>query len=426
MNIVLIYLPQPYLKQPEAQFSIGLLYLASILKQNKINVQIKNYSSMSFEEAIFDLPEANIYGITSTSFEINMANRFSFMIKNKYPQSIVGIGGPGTCAEEFIDYKVVDFICQGEGENTILEICNDYKNKNIKKKYVGIPVHNLDSIPFPSRNMITKQGGNIFAYNKKYKTGESTIVLTSRGCPFKCAFCASPFFTKLGQTVRYRSAQNVYEEIKEIIDYYNIREIRISDDMFTSNRERAFQICSLLSKLNIAWRISTRVKPFDKELAKLLYNSGCREISFGIESFDDNVLFLLNKKTTVKDNVEALNICEKIGINTRILLMIRTPGQTLSTIKKNIQWLKRVPYTIVSCTNFVPIPGSDIWYNPDKYNIIILDRNMDHYNFYSFGRKGENELFDIIKIKNRTLKEFNEESIMFKEYLKSTGKLNLG
>jgi hypothetical protein len=106
--------------------------------------------------------------------------------------------------------------------------------------------------------------------------------------------------------------------------------------------------------------------------------------------------------------------------------MIRTPGQTARTVPINIEWLKKVPYNILCCTTFVPIPGSDVWNNPDDYGIEILNRNLDDYNFYFFGPEGENELKDIIKIKGRSLEELNEETIYFRDYLKSTEKLNRG
>jgi len=427
MKVTFIHLPHPYLRQPDAQAPIGLLYLAAILENEGVEVDVKNYSSVLTYEAISDLSKADIYGITATSLEILQANRFSHLIKEKYPNSIVGIGGPGTHSDEFIDWGVIDFICKGEGEQIITNICEDYKNRKLKKIYIGESVDNIDLLPLPARHLLrNKQGGNIFAYNKNYKQGGSTILLTSRGCPYHCSFCSSPFLTNENQGIRFRSPKNVYEEVRHIIKKYGIRQFRVSDDMFTANKKRVLEICDLFSTLDIVWRISTRVKPFDKELAEALYRSGCKEVSFGIESFDNNVLKVLQKKTTAEDNYNALNICDKVGIKTRILFMIRTPGQTAETVPINIKWLERVPYTIVACTNFIPIPGSDIWFNPDKYNIEILNKNLDDYNFYFFGKYGENELKNIIKIKDRSLREFNDESRFFKEYLKSTKKLNLG
>jgi len=196
--------------------------------------------------------------------------------------------------------------------------------------------------------------------------------------------------------------------------------------MFTSRPRRVYEICELLGSLDIVWRISTRVNPFDKEMAQTMFEAGCKEVSFGVESFDDTVLKVLNKKATAKDNARALEIAKEVGMTTRVLFMIRTPGQTNKTVPTNIQWLSRVPYDIIACTSFVPIPGSDIWINPDKYDIEILNRNLDDYNFYFFGKDGENELKNIIKIKSRSLDEFNAESKAFRDYLKDTGKLNQG
>jgi hypothetical protein len=106
--------------------------------------------------------------------------------------------------------------------------------------------------------------------------------------------------------------------------------------------------------------------------------------------------------------------------------MIKLPGQSSKTVPINIEWLKKVPYNIICCTSFVPIPGSDIWNNPESYNIEILNTNLDQYNFYFFGSRGENKLESIIKIKDRSLHEFNAESEEFRSYLLETGKLNEG
>jgi anaerobic magnesium-protoporphyrin IX monomethyl ester cyclase len=228
------------------------------------------------------------------------------------------------------------------------------------------------------------------------------------------------------QGVKFRSPENIYDEIKDVIDQYNIRQFRFSDDMFTANRKRAMEIAEKIGGLDVIWRISCRVKPFDEELARVLYNAGCVEMSFGIESFDNHVLNVLRKGTTAEDNVRALEICDKVGIKTRILFMIRTPGQTRKTIKENIKWLNRLPFNIIACTSFVPIPGCDIWYHPEKYDIEILNRNLDDYNFYFFSSHGENKLKDVIKLKDRSLEEVNSETIEFREYLKSTGKINTG
>jgi len=428
MNIVLIYLPHPYLRQPGSHAPLGLMYVASSLESKGENVIIKNYTSFHTEEAIKDLPEADVYGITVTSLELLQSNEFSKLIKKKYPQAIVGIGGPGTYTDEYIDFDVIDFSCQGDGEITIIDILDDVQNNCLKKEYKGKTVEDLNSLAFPARSLLSSDpGGNIFAYNEKYAAGGTTMIVSSRGCPFKCSFCSSPYFTSLNKGVRYRDPKNIIDEMKYVIENCDTRQFKFCDEMFTANRRRVFEICEILGDLDVSWKASVRVKPFDYEMAKVMKDSGCKEISFGIESFDNDVLKMLNKKTTDEDNASALEITDKVGIKTRVLFMIRTPGQTKDTVKKNIEWLERVPYHIIACSSFIPLPGSDTWNNPDKYNIEILNKNLDDYNFYFYGNSGEDDnMKDIIKIKNRGLEEFNRESIKFREYLDSTGKIHKG
>lgn len=425
MKVIFIYLPHPYLNQPDAQAPLGLMYLASVLENNNIDVDIKSYSSYTVETAIDNLPEADIYGITVTSLELLESNSFSKLIKDKYPKCKIFLGGPGTTTKEFVDFSIIDSICVGDGEITILQMIDDVRNDSLQSIYYGEALKNLDDLPLPARHLLDIQGGNVFVNNKNYREGGSTIILTSRGCPFNCSFCSAPSFT-YNRNVRFRSAQSVYDEMKSVIENFGITQFRFSDDMFTANINHVNEICKKIKKLDVVWRISCRVKPFTEDMAKTLFDAGCVEASFGVESFDDNVLKMLNKKTSADDNAKALEICAKVGIKTRVLFMIRTPGQTEKTVDINIDYLKKVPYDIVACTSFVPIPGSDIWNNPDKYNIEIFNKNLDDYNFYFFGSSGENKLKPIFKIKDRSFEDFHNESIRFREWLKKEANVNRG
>lgn len=415
MKINFISLPHPNLVDPEEMAPVNILYLAAILETNKdVEVSVSNFSRYTDEEALEKVVEADMYGITASVVELLQANRFAAGIKKRFPKSVIGIGGAGASSDEFIDRGVVDFVCKGEAEYEILKIVSDYKKGTLKSTYIGEKPWNLDLLPFPARHLLdTKQGGNIFAYGKRYKPGESTLLFSSRGCPFNCAFCASHF----GRKVRYRSAEDVAAEIRQVIRNFNIRQFRFSEELFVFNRKRVFALCDALGKLDIRWKVSTRVKPFDKEVADVMYQAGCREVSFGVESFDNHVLKVLNKRITAEDSARALETAKKAGLITRALLMIRTPGQTKDTVSTNIRWLEKVPYDMAACTTFMPLPPSDIYVNPDKYSIEILNRNLDDYNWYLFNQKGENEFKSIIKIKDRSLEEFNEESQRFKDYI---------
>ncbi len=424
MKVALIALPHPYLRQPEAQAPLGVLYLAAVLEKAGIEVSVHNFAALTDAQALAALPDAALYGITVTSMELPQANRFAARIKLQRPAARVVLGGPGTISAEFVDWDHVDAVCHGEGEGTVLDMAADLCNGGLKRIYEGRPVEDLDVLPFPARHLLQgSQGGNVFAYNRNYRGTGSVTILTSRGCPFSCAFCSAP---ALNGQVRYRDPGAVVEEMKHVIADYGIRQFRISDDMFTANAQHVLELCRLVGGLDVAWRISIRAKPLTLELLRALHAAGCKEVSIGIESFDDDVLKLLNKGTTSSDNIRALRLCAEAGMRARALMMIRTPGQTRRTVARNISGLAGAPYEIVACTVFVPLPGSDIWNDPDKYGIEILSRNLDDYNFYFFNREGENALKDIVRIKGRTIEELNQETTWFKTYLKATGKLNMG
>jgi len=425
MKIILIYLPHPYFKQPDSQAPLGLLYLGAVLEEQGIEVEMKNYSSYSDEQAIEDLPFADIYGITTTSLELLQSNRFAKSIKDKYPGSTVFVGGPGTYTDEYVDWNYVDSICKGEAERTIFDMINDFERGTLTKIYNGEFIRDLDSLPLPARHLLKdKQGGKIFAYDRDYKGTGSTVLMTSRGCPFNCSFCSSPGFNN--RLVRWRSPESVAEEVRHVIEKYNIRQFRFSDDTITANKKHCLKIAEMFGELDVAWRISTRVKPFDYDTFKVMHEAGLKEISFGVESFDDDILKILKKSATVVDNIKALELSDKIGIKARILMMVGTPGQTKKTIERNKYWIPKVPFNMIACKRFVPMPGSDIWDNPDSYNIEILNKNLDDYNFYFFGPEGMNEHIDFIRLKDRDMDEVNKENLEFLDFLDETGKLNKG
>ena len=127
---------------------------------------------------------------------------------------------------------------------------------------------------------------------------------------------------------------------------------------------------------------------------------GIKEIAFGVESADPDVLVAINKKNSIEKSIKALSVCNEIGVNTRVLMMINTPGETVYTVDKNIEFLEKIPFTCASLSVFKPLPGSAVWDNPEKYGIEILDRYLDKYNIYMWinGQLEENNSEDVFRI----------------------------
>ena len=168
--------------------------------------------------------------------------------------------------------------------------------------------------------------------------------------------------------------------------------------------------------------------PGDLEMFQTMYAGGCREVSFGIESGDQNVLDFLQKGIKVEDSIEAIINAKNAGMIVRILFMIGTPGETKETVDKNIQFLNKVDnyYDTMALTTFVPIPGSQIANTPEKFNCRIIDNNIDNYNFYLWNPEGINDWKSLIELDGMSQKEIHDNKERMKEYILSVGKSNKG
>lgn len=421
MKICLINPPHPYLKQPSAQAPLGLMYVAAALRESGVDTDLLDLSDRRYDDQ-FDLPPADLYGLTGTVIDRIPITTVAKAIKEQYPDAKVIAGGPISLTPRHLDQTYLDSVVVGEGEYIIQDVLRDMPN--LKSLYRAERITDLDVLPFPARDMMTNLGGNVFAFNKNYREGGSTVIITSRGCPYRCAFCASPGIWK--RKVVFRSVENVLDEVDEIVHRHGITQLRFSDDTFTLKRDRLTALCDGLKQRNIVWRASIRVKPHDPEMFKMMYEAGCREVSFGVESADPDVLSRVLKGTTVEDNRQAITNAKNAGLVVRILFMIGTPGETERTVDRNIEFLESVDFDTIAITNFIPIPGSDIAEHPDLYGCRILDTDIDHYNFYLWGPEGENKWYDLIALDDLDPEVLQRNRDRMKQYVIESGKSNLG
>ncbi len=208
-------------------------------------------------------------------------------------------------------------------------------------------------------------GGNIFTNGTK-KCEVSTTLLTSRGCRYKCAFCTSGCETFFQEY----NLERIEKELEHCLSL-GLRNIRISDDNLVSNRSRLRALCNLFADAGIRWRGSIRVVPSSIGMYRMMKESGCEELSFGIESGDQAVLDLMNKGIKVSNNIKAIQNAKETGILTRALMMMGTPGESKRTLYRNIGFVEQAKPDMVSLKMFVPYPGTDIYHNPEKYKCRI-------------------------------------------------------
>lgn len=339
--------PNKELKHPAVHLGLG--YLASFVRQyyNDISFELidtrvaKTKEIQNFLNTSFDL-----VAITASSQVFLEAVDLANQVKNKFPGVPICLGGShiSTVKEEALINFPFDFGIYGEGEDTFLELIEYLKGKknldNIKgfiyknsegNIIVNSPrqlISDIDSIPFPAYDL--------FKMNR-YPQHRLT---TSRGCPFNCVFCNS--HSLWTNKWRKRSPQNILDEIKLLNTNYKRKSIVFNDDSFNIDAKRVLQLCNLIidEKLDILWSTSIRVDLITNEIALKMKESGCYNVSIGIESANNEVLKMMNKHNTKEKIYAGIQILRSAGIDVMGQFMIGNPGDTLETVIESIEFAK--------------------------------------------------------------------------------------
>ncbi len=261
----------------------------------------------------------------------------------------------------------VDIIIRGEPEITFEEILKSTPLEEIK----GITFrdndriikndsrgfnNDLDSFPFPSRDLIKNE-----LYVDPVTGRPFTTIQASRGCKFQCTFCLSRLVN--GRKVRYRSIGNVIEEIKTCINDFGITDFFFRGDTFTVNKKWVIGLCEEIKKegLDITWYCNSRVDTIDSEMLEAMKAAGCKLITFGIESGNEEILKSIKKGITKQQALNAIRLTREAGILAWAFYVLGLPGDTRETIDETIKFSKEVDSDFVEYHHFIPFPGTDAY-----------------------------------------------------------------
>ncbi len=297
MNILLINpAPTGTLKATGVLFPpLGLLYVAAYAEKEGHHVVVRDLAVRGKKEEI-DFKKYDIVGVSTDTTRHRQALRLAKRAKANGCTVVMGGPHPGYVDEEILSTKRVDFIVRGEGEVTFSELVAGLEKKNgpfdsirgisffSTGKLIRTPprpfIDNLDSLPFPGRHLIhlddyqrTKIGGRPI-----------TPLITSRGCPYQCAFCASSHFW--GTKIRMRSVASVLNEIEEIHHRYHFNAVAFVDDTFNLNPQRVIEICHGMveKKLDLWWWCLSRIDLLlrNEDMVREMAGAGAKSVSSGL------------------------------------------------------------------------------------------------------------------------------------------------
>ena len=225
-------------------------------------------------------------------------------------------------------------------------------NLNFPRPFVA----DLDDMPIPMHELLPLQ-----SYRMPLIKGAFTFIVTSRGCPAGCTYCIK--HVSYQYSARLRSPKLIMDELWQL-KKLGINNIHMYADLFTVNREQVVELCKLMieEKIDIHWTSNSRVDYVDEEMLMLMGKAGCRLISWGIESGNEQILKHARKGAYPDKAERALRWAKKAGIMNWGYFIIGLPGETEATIRQTIDFAKKLPLDIALFHVAAPYPGTPFFF----------------------------------------------------------------
>ncbi len=450
--MVKVLLINPYtpnfVSYKDKSIPIGLLYLASKLQQDKHKVKLIDINNgISIEHLLTKIDSFNpdMIGIgVLFSGRFNPALHISQVVKEQYPTVPIVLGGihPTTFPAEILkEYSYIDYIVLGEGERTFSELVSAHFNgtKLIKDidglgyridgKIIINPktkfIDNLDTLPFPAYDIINLKD-YYFDTSKWYNPKKLSInvplpIISSRGCSNKCSFCS--MYMVHGRKFRYRSPENVVDEIEMLYKKYDHRYFSFMDDNFTFSKKRTLDICNEIINRGFNIQFDTPngvfIKTLDKEVMDALTNAGliriCVAPESGSEFIRNKVIHKSLSNKEIYDFFDMVKDYKNLFIKT--FFVIGFPEETNETLNETYEMIKRIPVHKISIFNVVPFPGTVLFEQCKNKKLINIPlenlHNIGTFTNYNesdtpFIKPDDLEIEELVDFRKKVIEEFND------------------
>ena len=380
MKILLISAINPHIEIETRYPQLGLGYLVSYARK-KLGRNAHEFKVINNRvEENLDAFKPDIVGISCFSPNYGIAKKYASLCKKRKLPVIVGGIHISLLPESFS--KDMDVGIMFEGEETFAELVDLYashgsldtdKLSSVKGIFYRCNgrlnfteprplIDKLDCIPYPARELLNLKGTHLSMF-------------TSRGCPYRCIFCAS---SRFWTTTRFASAQYIAGEIKDLHFNYGAKLISIYDDLFIANKQRLQDLLDILDREGILGKIrfscSARSNLVDDKMAKLLKELGVVSVALGLESGHSRVLkYLKGGNVTVEDNTAAVKLLTQNGITSNAAFVIGSPTETIEEIMTTYNFIKSVPLRNFNVYVMTPFPGTPIWQEAVEKGLISGD-----------------------------------------------------
>jgi len=361
---------------------LGLMSVAALLENHEVEILDLKVDKLSKEDVKKKMSSVDIVGISVLTPSVDYALELCRLAKHYNCLTVLG-GVHPSMDPKLVNNPEVDVVVRGEGEFSFKEIADGKSLKSIagiSYKDEGKIIHNperapanLNSIPFPRRDLISKYNGKYMAWGKKLDA-----LSTARGCPYKCNFCCVP---KVWKGYRERTPREVVNEIKQMDT--NAEIIAFVDDNFCHNMKRVGEICDLIIQEGLNDRLYSCFSRIDSivrhpEIVDKMYAANMRVVFIGIEAATQESLDKMKKKTKLDDIYNACRILEEKGMMIWGGHIIGNLNDKYEDVEALINLSKSLPIDIAQFTVITPYPGTELYETAKEKNLI------DEYDFTEY------------------------------------------
>jgi hopanoid biosynthesis associated radical SAM protein HpnJ len=361
-------------------YPVWLCYPAGLLPDSKVvDAPPHKISALATVEMAKDY-ELVVLFTSTVGLRVDL--RIAAMMKDANPKLKIGFVGPPVTIEpeKVLQNAAVDFVVRREFDYQIARYATGTpleelpgvsfrKDRSIIHNPEGEVIENLDELPWVTK--VYKRDLDVTRYNVPFLHHPYISLYTSRGCPAMCTFCLWPQ-THSGHRWRLRSADDVAAEVRYALNAFpEIKEIFFDDDTFNYRKARTLDMCAKLKPLQFTWSCTSRVTT-DYETLKAMKESGCRLLIVGYESGDAQILKNIKKGATVEMALRFTENCKKLGLVIHGDFIVGLPGETRETIRRTIDFAKRVDSETIQVSIAHALPGTELHEYGERNGLINL------------------------------------------------------
>tara|TARA_B100000963_G_C22559718_1_gene640753 strand:- start:70 stop:1371 length:1302 start_codon:yes stop_codon:yes gene_type:complete len=381
MNISFVIPSWHYFNDPFKLQPYWELYYTTILKKqliNQANIDLIDLRGLSkannnFQSIVDKIEKRDfyLYWVMKTG-DANEVYSIVKTLKKKFPNSRHVAGGTHIDMLQDECEKIFDTIIVGPGENNFHKAILGNHSK-LEESYTSVP---FAETTYPDRSLLPYESVFSKEMFKQYGDFPATMVYFSRGCFYKCSYCVYNVPNKL----QSKSPKLITDEVEYLKKEFKVKAILLKDEIALNPNKKIFlPQMEALGKTNILWRgQTTSVGTYDQ--LKIAKDTGCLELSVGIETVDDNTMKYINKTwQSEKIIAKFIENIKKVGIKIKICLIFGLPGEPKDIVEKTVKFIEKYRPDYISLSGFCPMPGSPIYQDPEKFGIEYIDKDWDKH-----------------------------------------------